>query len=93
MNAKLDLKIGFKGRYVSNSLGELFNPEVLAYVPNTGQHLGFGSSVDGFLIAGLGNAYIHLMWENLSNASYFITPFYPVFDRTIKFGVSWQFMD
>jgi len=30
----------------------LFNPEVIAYVRNAGTPLGFGSSVDGFLIAG-----------------------------------------
>ena len=93
LNGNLDLKIGFKGKYVSASQGEEFNPEVLAYVPGSGRRLGFGSSVDGFLIAGLGNAYVHLMWENLTNARYYITPYFPVLDRAIKFGVSWQFLD
>ncbi len=93
LDDNLDLKIGFKGRYVSGSSGERFNPEVLAYVPNTGTSIGFGSSVDGFLIAGIGNAYVHLMWENLTNARYYITPRYPVLDRAIKLGISWQFLD
>ncbi len=93
INDNLDLKIGFKARYVSRSQGELFDPEVIAYVPNTGVPIGFGSSVDGFLIAGIGNAFIHLMWENLTNSRYYITPYYPVLDRAVKFGVSWQFLD
>lgn len=93
LNDALDLKIGLKGKYISGSRGEVFNPEVLAYVPNTGASIGFGSSVDGFVIAGLGNAYIHLMWENFINTRYFTTPYYPVLDRAIKFGVSWQFLD
>ncbi len=93
LNDNLELKVGFRGRFVSSSLGEQFNPEVLAYVQNTGTPLGFGSSVDGFLIAAIGNAYVHFMWENLSNARYYITPYYPVLDRAIKFGISWQFLD
>lgn len=93
LNDNLELKIGFRGRYVSGSHGEQFNPEVLAYVQNTGTPIGFGSSVDGFLIAAIGSAYVHFMWENLTNARYYMTPYYPVLDRAIKFGISWQFLD
>lgn len=93
LDDNLDLKIGFKGRYVSRSYGELFNPEVLAYVPNTDVELGFGSSVDGFLVAGIGSAHVHFLWENLTNSRYFITPFYPVLYRAITFGISWRFLD
>lgn len=93
LNDKLNLKVGFKGRYVSSSSGEIFNPEVVAYVPNSGPEMGYGSSVDGFLIAGIGSAHIHFMWENLTNARYYITPYYPVLDRAVRFGISWQFFD
>ena len=93
LNGNLDLKIGFKGKVVTGSQGEVFNPEILAYVPNTGLRITTGGSVDGFLIAGLGRAYVHLMWENLTNTRYFQTPYYPVLDRAIKFGIAWQFLD
>ncbi|MBI5471041.1 MAG: TonB-dependent receptor [Ignavibacteriae bacterium] len=93
INDHLDLKIGFRGRYVSGSQGELFNPEIIAYVANEGTPLGFGSSVDGFLIAGIGNAFVHLVWQNLTNAAYYSTPYYPVYDRQVKLGISWQFLD
>jgi hypothetical protein len=89
----LDLKIGFRGRFQSSSRGELFNPEVIAFVPNNGTPLGTGSSVDGVLFAGLGRAVVSLTWENLTNSRYFITPHYPVLDRAIKFGIRWQLWD
>ncbi len=93
LNDKLNLKIGLKGRFVSSSSGDVFNPEVVAYAPNTGPELGYGSSIDGFLIAGIGSAHIHFMWENLTNSRYYITPYYPVLDRAVRFGISWQFFD
>lgn len=92
-NNNLNLKIGLRGRYLSGSRGEEFNPEVLAYVESIGPRLGYGSSIDGVLIAAIGNAYVQFMWENLTNARYYITPYYPVLDRAIKFGISWQFLD
>lgn len=93
LDDRLELKVGFMGRYVSSSQGEEFNPEVPAYVTGSGAPIGYGSSVDGLLIAAIGSAYIHFLWENLTNARYYITPYYPVLDRAITFGISWQFLD
>ena len=93
VNKKLDLKIGFRGRYTSSQTGFEFNPEVLAYVANSHQDIGLGSSVDAFLIAHIGDAYLHFIWENLTNQQYFATPFYPVRDRAIRIGVSWEFLN
>ena len=93
VNDNLDLKIGFRGRYTSSQTGFEFNPEVLAYVTNSHQDIGLGSSVDAFLIAHIGDAYLHFIWENLTNQQYFATPFYPVRDRAIRIGVSWEFLN
>jgi iron complex outermembrane receptor protein len=93
LDDKLDLKIGFRGRYTSSQVGFEFNPEVLAYVANRHQDIGLGSSVDAFLIAHIGDAYLHFIWENLTNQQYFATPFYPVRDRAIRIGVSWEFLN
>ncbi|MFN0158453.1 MAG: TonB-dependent receptor [Bacteroidota bacterium] len=92
LNDNLDLKVGFKGRFLSSYKGERFNPEVLVYVPNSATALG-GSSVDFVLMAHIGSAYITFIWENLTSAQYFITPYYPVLDREIRIGISWQFLD
>jgi outer membrane receptor protein involved in Fe transport len=93
LDGKLEIKAGIRGRYVSTSAGELFNPEATAYVPNTVYEPGQGSSVDALLFARVGGAHIHFLWTNLTSAKYFLTPFYPVRDRGIRFGIAWEFLD
>lgn len=89
----LEIKTGFSGKFQLSSTGMEFNPEVLAYVPSTGPGIGGGATVDFLLVAHIGNAYIHFIWENLTSAKYFATPYYPVLDRLVRIGVSWQFLD
>ncbi|MEJ2194701.1 MAG: hypothetical protein P8X73_07565 [Ignavibacteriaceae bacterium] len=38
-------------------------------------------------------AIVYFAWENLFNNEYFITPYYPMPERTIRFGVSWELFD
>ncbi len=90
-HGSLDIKAGFRGWYRSAHKGSLFNPEVVAYVPNTGAPLGQASTVDFVLNAHLGDAYIHLIWENLPNIRYYTTPDFPGLDREVRFGVAWEF--
>ena len=90
---KLEIKVGIRGRFQSSYVGAEFNPELLAYVPGQGPKLGAGSSADFFLIAHIGDAYIHLMWENLTSIQYYSTPFYPVLDREVRIGISWDFLN
>ena len=87
----LEIKAGFRGKYASSSRGFLFNAEALSYVQNTGSTIGMGSSVDFFLIGHIGDAYVHLMWENLTNVQYYATPYFPATDRTVRFGIAWEF--
>ena len=35
-------------------------------------------------------ATIYFTWENLTNKKYFIVPFYPMPERNIRFGISWE---
>lgn len=35
-------------------------------------------------------ATIYFTWENLTNKNYFIIPYYPMPDRNIRFGISWE---
>lgn len=93
LNNRLELKVGFSGRYQSTYLGAEFNPEVLAYVLSSGPELGQASAGDFFVTAHIGDAYIHLMWENLTGVQYYSTPFYPILDRMIRVGVSWEFLN
>jgi len=87
----LELKTGVRGHYRSAQDGELFNPEALAYVSNTGTRVGYASSADFVLIAHIGDAYVQFIWENPLDIEYYATPFYPGGDRAIRFGISWEF--
>ncbi len=87
----LDLKVGIRGWYRTGYNGDLFNPQVLAFVPNAGLPLGRAASVDFVLLAHLGDAQIHFIWENLPGISYFASPSYPGLDRVLRFGLSWDF--
>ena len=91
LNDHLELKTGFRGQYRSSQNGEVFNPEALAYVSNAGTHIGYASVADFFLIAHIGDAYVHFIWENPLNIQYYCTPYYPGTDRAIRFGISWEF--
>jgi outer membrane receptor protein involved in Fe transport len=90
-DSHLDLKAGLRGWYRSRFAGMVFNPQVLAFVPNTGQPLGQASTIDFVLYAHIGDAQIHFLWENLPGISYYASPYYPGLDRVLRFGINWDF--
>ncbi len=88
----LELKIGFRGRFVSQQTGMAPLGESGLYVPYVLlQSFGPSGTADFFMIAKLGDAYLHLIWENLSGNQYTLTPIYPMYERNVRFGVSWEF--
>ncbi|MGA7160327.1 MAG: putative porin [Bacteroidota bacterium] len=92
VNGNLELKIGFRGRYTSKQSGMAPLNESELFVPYTLlQSFGPSGTADFFVIGKLGDAYLHLIWENLSGNQYMLTPFYPMYDRNVRFGVSWEF--
>ncbi len=93
LNGKLRLKAGLRARYRSAAAGERFNPEVPAYGPNTYYEPGRSSMIDALVFAHIGDADIHFLWTNLTSASVFLAPFFPVRDREIRFGIRWEFLD
>ena len=38
-------------------------------------------------------AIVYFAWENLFNNQYFITPYYPMRERNIRFGLAWELFD
>jgi len=90
-NGNLELKVGFRGRYTSKQTGMAPLNESGLYVPYELLSFGPSGTADFFLIAKLGDAYLHLIWENLSGNQYMLTPFYPMYARNVRFGVSWEF--
>jgi outer membrane cobalamin receptor len=88
----LDLKIGFRGRFASQQTGMAPLGESGLYVPYVLlSSFGPSGTADFFVIAKLGDAYLHFVWENLSGNQYMLTPLYPMYERNVRFGVSWEF--
>jgi outer membrane cobalamin receptor len=93
LEGALDLKAGLQARFSTSSRGAMFDQASVAYIPNGGTVIERGASLDFCAIAQMGNAYVHFIWENLTDAAYFATPYYPARDRNIRFGISWKFLD
>lgn len=89
----LDLKIGIRGRVIGSFDGVEFNPEAMMFIPNSGPALASAATMDGVLIAKIGTAYVHFIWQNVLDRQYIITSFYPMTDRALRFGLTWEFLD
>jgi len=89
----LDLKVGIRGRYYSKQTGMRPYDEIGVWIPSSTISYGPSGSMDFFAIGKIGDAYIHFIWENVTGNDYLLAPFYPLFDRNIRFGVSWAFWD
>jgi len=91
-DGNLELKVGFRGRFVSQQTGMGPLGESGLHVPYVLLNsFGPSGTADFFVIAEIGDAYLHLIWENLSGNQYMLTPFYPMYERNVRFGVSWEF--
>lgn len=90
-NKKLLLKIGLKGKYISEQWGYYYNPAYDIFIPNKTIKLGSNKFLDAILIAQIGDAVLHIALENLFNQKGAITYFYPLKDRSLRIGVNWRF--
>lgn len=89
----LDLKMGLRGMYVSEQTGMSPYDEFGVWIPSAQLRYGRTGSVDLFAVGKIGDAYVHLIWENLTGNQYLLAPVYPMYARNIRFGVSWEFLD
>lgn len=89
----LDLKTGLRGRFFTLHAGTNIDQQRLIFLPNDQSDISFAATIDFVLIARLGDAHIHLLLENILNRKYITTLFYPMPDRSIRFGLSWTFLD
>lgn len=88
-NNNLNLKTGFIFYYTGKqNLLPVFSPEILTYFNN---EIVPSFSVDFTLVGEIQKAaIIYFTWENLFDKQYFITPFYPMPSRGIRFGIGWE---
>ncbi len=92
-NGHLDIKFGFRGNFYSKQTGMKPYDEFGVWIPAAITTYGPSGTIDFFAVGKIGDAYVHLIWENLSGAQYWLAPVYPMYDRNIRFGVSWEFLD
>ena len=89
----LDLKVGLRGRFLSQNRGEEYNPQAMLFVPGAQVTYNMVGSGDLVIMFHIGSAYVHFIWENLVDQKYIVVPFYPMPDRAIKLGISWEFIN
>jgi outer membrane receptor for ferrienterochelin and colicin len=92
-NGNLDIKFGFRGNFYSKQTGMKPYDEFGVWLPTDLVTFGPSGTVDFFAVGKIGDAYVHLIWENLSGTQYLLAPVYPMYERNIRFGVSWEFLD
>ena len=82
-NENLDLKTGFVFYYTGKNNVYTFE-NGLVEVPSS-------NKLD-FTLAGeiQKTAIIYFLWQNLLGNNYYITPYYPMPSRSIRFGVAWE---
>ncbi|NUN69435.1 MAG: TonB-dependent receptor plug domain-containing protein [Bacteroidetes bacterium] len=89
----LDLRAGVRGMYVSRQTGMRPLDEFGVWIPSTELRFGPSGTVDLFAVGKIGDAFVHLIWENITNTDYLLAPVYPMYQRNVRFGVSWEFLD
>ncbi len=92
-NGNLDLRTGIRGNFFSEQTGMTPLNRFGVWMPSTILTYGPGGSIDFFAVGKIGDAYVHLIWENLTGNQYLLAPVYPLYERNIRFGVTWQFID
>ncbi len=89
---KLDAKFGVRSRFYERQQGMQFDPRTLSYVQYN-KTLGRSTTLDMFMILKIGDAHLTVSWQNILDASYILSPIYPMPGRFFRLGVNWVFMD
>jgi hypothetical protein len=90
---KLDAKFGVRSQFYNRQRGMQFDPQTLSYVQYNTSIIGRSTTLDLFMILKIGDAHISLSWRNILNASYLLSPIYPMPGSNIRLGVNWVFLD
>ncbi len=72
----------------------IYNPSIQTASPISDSQISPSFRIDFFLAGRIQNlAMVYLVFENLLNANYFISPYYPKQSRGLRLGVAWEFLD
>lgn len=87
------LRVGTKLAYSSKFKGLSFVPFNRSYIYKDIELKNRITSIDLFLSAKLGNAYIKASYENLISNEYYFVPLYPAIDGSLRLSLQWSFFD
>jgi hypothetical protein len=83
-NGNLDLKAGFKFYYTGKLISsEYYYLGVTSVEPTNKLDFNLAGEIQKVAI-------FYFQWENLFGNEYYITPYYPMPVRNIKFGIAWE---
>lgn len=86
-NDNLDLKTGFNIKSGGEQRYFYINQQSQVQVPAY-------FTIDFFAAAEIQkSAFLYFVFENLLDRQYYITPFYPMHERGIRFGAAWEFLN
>lgn len=92
-NSSLRLRTGFEAKYSGKQTYaqyDFYNSQVYYYVTKPIVPASF--TLDFYLSGEIQrSAMIYFSWENLLGNTYYVTPYYPMPWRGIRFGIMWQF--
>lgn len=91
------LRAGIECYYHLGYKGWLFDPASQQFYPQTSYDMPGYPRIDIVFSTQIKRAYLYLravnVMEGFPIVGYYTTPFYPMLDRTIMFGVTWPFFD
>jgi hypothetical protein len=90
---QLGIRTGVRTRFSDRLRGLSPDPPTGLEVVNTTTLIGRAATVDLYGTMEIGQAFVTLSWENLTNASTLRTAIYPMPGRQFKLGVRWMFAD
>lgn len=93
LKEQLGIRVGVRTRFSERSMGLSPDPTTGFEVANTSVRIGRSATLDVYGSMQIGDAFLTLSWENVTDAPWLRTAVYPMPDRQFKLGVRWMFAD
>jgi len=92
-NTSLLLRTGFEAKYSGRQVYSIYNfYETHVYYNSSKPEIPAWFTLDFYLSGEIQkSAMIYFSWENLLGNFYYVTPYFPMPTRGIRFGISWEF--
>lgn len=89
----LDLQVRLEAKFISEQYGVDFDPETFFSARQTFARIGPSGVLNGSIVGRIGNAFVHITYRNIAGTEYMRTPFYPMYESYLRFGITWEFLN